>query len=101
MPESAQVRLLSFWWRAQAVHRCIVCDDRGHPDTGDLSWQISAPAGRENAHTPSSEPHASTERPHPHAYKDEPPLIPEMSPVWFSFRHRAELPWTNRRGGPS
>src|SRR5215471_18135067 len=69
MPESTPLRLFSFWWWTQAVHRGIVRHNRGGPDTHHHSSQVSAYVGGEDAGTASPKSHASTERPYSHAYR--------------------------------
>src|SRR5215469_10583883 len=79
MSASAPLRLFSFWRRAQAVHRSIVRNHRGRPNTRQHRAQISVGVGGKDACTASSESHAAPEGSHPYAYRGQVLVIPELS----------------------
>src|SRR6516165_12769986 len=71
MPKSAEVCLFPLRWRTQAVHRGIVRDGRGRPDTRHHSSQIPARFGGEDASATNPESHPTPEGSDPHAYRSE------------------------------
>src|SRR6516225_8463218 len=100
MSESTPLRLFSFWWRTQAVHRGIVRNHRGRPDTRHHSAQISAGVGGKNAGTASSESHATPEGSHPHAYRGEVLVIHELSLRFPLICERRTMRWIGEHRNP-